>query len=112
MVVEGAIPDSLRDWVHNGTCLARAMTMDGYARAIEAAGLRVVDRIDSTDSLRELLSRIKRNLVGVALAAATGNLPIEVKIDVKVARDVLREADLAVKAGIVRYGVLIAERPA
>ncbi|MBK7399618.1 MAG: methyltransferase domain-containing protein [Myxococcales bacterium] len=111
MAVEGEIPDSLKDWVHTGTCLARALTGDAYARALEDAGFRIVDRWDASDGLRELLRRIKRNLVGAAFAAASGQLG-DVKIDVKHARGVIREAERAIDAGTVKYTALVAERPA
>lgn len=112
MVVEGRIPEALRDWVNTGTCLAGALTLQGYAGAVEAAGFRVVERREASGALRELLGRIKRNLVGVALASAMGNLPTGVRINVKEGRALLREAERAVEAGVVRYGVLIAERAA
>ena len=110
MAIEGEIPESLREWVHTGTCLARALGAAAYARALEEAGFRVVEQWDASEGLRELLRRIKRNLVGAALAAASGQLGADVRIDVKHARDVLREADRAVAEGLVRYTVLVAER--
>jgi len=110
MAVEAEIPDALKEWVHTGTCLSRAMTSTAYARALEDAGLRVVDQWDASDGLREILRRIKRNLVGAAFAAASGNLGDGVKIDMKYARGVLREAEAAVDAGTIRYTALIAER--
>lgn len=110
MAIEGAIPESLREWVHTGTCLARALGGAAYARALEDAGFRVVEQWDASDGLRELLRRIKRNLVGAALAAASGQLGADIRIDVKRARDVLREADRAVAEGAVTYTVLIAVR--
>lgn len=110
MAVEGAIPDALRDWVHTGTCLSRALTSDAYVATLEAAGLRLVERWDASDALRELLLRIKKNLVGAAFAAASGNLGGAFKVDMKYARDVLREATRAVDAGTIRYTALIAER--
>lgn len=111
MVIEGTIPVSLREWVHTGTCLSRALSMAAYGRALEDAGFRVLTQWDASDCLVEMLMRIKKNLVGAAFAAAAGQLGTNVKIDMKYARDVLREANATVKAGIVRYGVLIAERP-
>ncbi len=112
MVVEGPIPEALRDYVHAGTCLQRALSADGYRRALRDAGLPVTEEWDATDALHELIGRIKRNLVGAALAAASGGQPLGGKFDVKAARDLLREAERAVRAGAVQYRVLIAERPA
>lgn len=109
MVVEGVVPVSLHEWVTAGACLARALTFDGYERALTDAGFRVLERADASDALRELIGRIKRNIVGAALAAATGNLPAGVSFNAGRARDVLRDAEHAVRDGAVRYGVFIAE---
>ena len=111
MVIGGPIPESLRDWVHAGTCLARAMTLDGYADALQAAGFQVRERWDASEALVELLGRIKRRLVGAALASAAGGLG-EYRVDVKAGRTLLREAERAVASGVIRYGVMIAERTA
>ena len=112
MLLEGEPPPALEDWIHVGTCLSGAMTFRGYEAALEDAGFRVVHKRCEPEALRELLGRVKRNLVGVALAAATGNLGANVKIDVQEARGLLREAADAITAGTINYGVYIAERPA
>ena len=109
MVIEGEVPAGLSEWVHTGTCLSRAMSVSGYVRAIEDAGFRVIHRRAAPEALRELLGRVKRNLVGAALAAATGHLGSGVKIDVREARALLRQAEDAIAAGTVGYGVFIAE---
>lgn len=111
MVLEGEVPAALRDWVNVGTCLSGARSADEYVALIQAAGLRMVHREDASDALRELLSRIKRNLVGALLAARTGGLAAGGAIDAKQARDTLRAAEQAMAAGIIRYGVFVAERP-
>jgi SAM-dependent methyltransferase/Ni2+-binding GTPase involved in maturation of urease and hydrogenase len=112
MILDGPVPAALQDWLHVGTCLTRALTFDGYRAALESAGFHVVEQRDASGALVELLRRIKRNLVGTALAAASGNLGAHVAIDVPEARRVLREAERAVAAGVVRYGVFVAERAA
>jgi len=112
MVVEGDVPEALRDWVNVGTCLSGARTADEYAQLIEASGMRLVHREDASFALRELISRIKRNLVGALLAARTGGLPDGVVIDAKEARDTLRAAEGAIESGAIRYGVFVAERSA
>jgi hypothetical protein len=57
-----------------------------------------------------MIGRIKRNLLGLALAKATDNLPRDINIDVKEGRALLRAAERAVRGGVIRYGVYIAER--
>jgi len=110
MVVEGTVPEPLEDWVNVGTCLAGALEFGGYGDALRSAGLEVVEHWDASDGLHEMMGRIKRNLLGAALARASGNLPENVHIDVKNGRALLREADRAVRDGVIGYGVYIAER--
>ncbi|MBK8940939.1 MAG: class I SAM-dependent methyltransferase [Polyangiaceae bacterium] len=110
MSVEGTVPETLSEWVHTGTCLSGALTAEAYGRALEEAGLTVLERWDASDALFELLRRIKRNLVGAALGAASGALGDGVRIDVRAARDALREATRAVEAGAIRYVGIIAEK--
>lgn len=111
MVIEGDVPGSLREWVHTGTCLERAHSMAGYTQALRDAGFSIVDSWDATGALRELLTRIKKNLIGWIAAAASGTLPSAPTFDVASARQSLRDARQAIDAGIIRYGVFIAERP-
>jgi hypothetical protein len=110
MVVEGEIPEELGDWVNVGTCLEGALRSSGYEDALKKAGFRVVEHWDASEGLHEMIGRIKRNLLGFALAKATGNLPPDVAIDVKEGRALLRTAEQAVREGVIGYGVYIAER--
>ena len=110
MAVEGEIPETLRAWVHTGTCLRGALTGDEYFAALRSAGFRVLEQWDASDALRELLLRIKRNLVGAAMAAASGQLGPGIAIDTKRARAALREAERAISCGSVRYLAMLAER--
>jgi ubiquinone/menaquinone biosynthesis C-methylase UbiE len=110
MIVEGRVPEELADWVNVGTCLSGALTSAAYVSILNESGFRVVERWDATDGLQEMMGRIKRNLLGFALAKATGNLPEDIEIDVKEGRRLLREADRAMRDGVIGYGVYIAER--
>ncbi|HVT40300.1 MAG TPA: GTP-binding protein [Gemmatimonadaceae bacterium] len=107
MVLEGEVPRSLRGWVHSGTCLERALSMRAYEQALRDAQFTMVERWDATDALRELLTRIKRNLVGVLAAGASGAFSTPT-FDVRAARQTLRDARRAIDDGIIRYGVFIA----
>ncbi len=112
MAVDGPLPEDLQQWVHTGTCLARALSEAAAVRALEDAGFVVVERWDASSGLRELLHRIKRGLVGAAFATATGQLPDAARFDARHARRVLEEAERAVAGGTIRYLALLAERPA
>jgi hypothetical protein len=110
MVVEGEVPEKLEDWVNVGTCLAGALEFSGYEDALDQAGFRVVEHWDASEGLHEMIGRIKRNLLGLALAKATGDFPPDFTIDVKEGRALLRTAAQAVRDGVIGYGVYIAER--
>jgi SAM-dependent methyltransferase len=111
MVLEGDVPESLRQWVHTGTCLERALSTADYVQALSDAGFVVIQQWDASPALLELLTRIKRNLVGWIAASASGAIPPGPTIDPATVRQTLRDARRAIGAGIIRYGVFIAERP-
>jgi SAM-dependent methyltransferase/Ni2+-binding GTPase involved in maturation of urease and hydrogenase len=111
MVLNGELPSALREWIHTGTCLQRALSAQSYLQSLTDAGFVVREHWDASDGLRELLLRIKRALVGWIAGAASAALP-PLTFDVRSARDALREAERAVHQGLIRYGVFIAERAA
>ena len=110
MMVEGPIPEPLRDWIHLGTCLEGAAGFDDYSELLEQAGLRVVERWRASNAMDELIRRLKRNLVGLGFSQAAGDVPPELQIDVSQARELLRVAETAVADRVIGYGVWIAER--
>jgi ubiquinone/menaquinone biosynthesis C-methylase UbiE/Ni2+-binding GTPase involved in maturation of urease and hydrogenase len=110
MVVEGDVPEELNDWVNVGTCLEGALTFSGYEDALQRAGFRIVEKWDASEGLHEMVKRIKRNLLGLALAKATGEFALDFTLDVKEGRALLRMAEQAVRAGVIAYGVYVAER--
>ena len=110
MVANGPVPEALKDWVHLGTCLSHARTLSDYRALLEDSGFAVEHADDKKEALLELISRIKRKLLGAALAKASGALPADVEIDVGLGRKLLKEAESAVRAGIISYGTVIASR--
>lgn len=110
MILEGEVPETLREWVHSGTCLERAMSSDAYVGMMQQAGFTIVERWDASDGLRELLTRVKRNLIGWISAAASGTVATQLPFDVRAARGTLKDADKAVMDGAIRYGVFIGKK--
>lgn len=110
MVVEGEVPETLRAWVHSGTCLERAMSSDAYQEMMQQAGFTIVNRWDASDGLTELLTRVKRNLIGWISAAASGTVATQLPFDVRAARGTLKDAGKAVADGSIRYGVFIGRK--
>ena len=111
MVLEGDVPESLREWVHNGTCLERAHSSAGYGQLLHDAGFEIVRDWDESDALREILTRIKKNLIGWIAASASGAISPLSLIDPASLRQKLRDARDAIDRGIIRYRVFVAERP-
>jgi SAM-dependent methyltransferase/Ni2+-binding GTPase involved in maturation of urease and hydrogenase len=112
MIVEGPLSDVLRPLSHAGACLAGAKSDAGYCALLGDAHFRVERAWDESTALAEMLSQIKRKLVGFALAKASGAIPAGVTIDLGRAREVVREAERTLRAGAVRYGAYIAKKEA
>ncbi len=112
MVVGSGVPDSLREWVHSGTCLERAMSSAAYRQMMCDAGFVIADEWDASDGLTELLNRIKRNLIGWITASASQTVSAPLPFDVREARTTLKEAAKAVADGSIRYGAFIGRKPA
>jgi|GEM_PF-332485 G3E family GTPase/ubiquinone/menaquinone biosynthesis C-methylase UbiE len=111
MLANGAIPEGLSEWVHLGTCLSHARSLEDYAALLKSAGFNLVAKEDSTWALRELIKQIKRRLLSAAVAKATGALSPDVDIDIVGGRKGLKEATKALDQGSVGYGYLVAEKP-
>ena len=111
MVANGPIPDELRDWIHIGTCLSHARTLEQYGDLLHAAGFEVTVVHDSAWALTELIRTIKRRLLGAAMARATGLLSADVDLDTRKGRQICGQASALVNAGTVSYGYLIARKP-
>jgi len=112
MVLNGELSAQLMEWVHLGTCLTRAMPLQDYAALAAASGLEIVRVSDTPWAMTELLRRLKKALLGAALAKASGLLPRDVVLDVDRGRAGLREAEAAVADGLISYGYVVAVRPA
>jgi SAM-dependent methyltransferase len=112
MVAEGPIPEALKPFAHAGACLTRARSMKGWEALLRGASLPIERAWDESAALAELVSGIKRRLVGFALAKASGVVPSDVAIDVARGRDVLREVEQTLRAGIIRYGAYVARKGA
>lgn len=111
MLANGAIPNGLSKWVHLGTCLSHARSLEDYAALLRGAGFNIIAKEDSTWALRELIKQIKRRLLSAAVAKATGALSSDIEIDIVSGRKGLKEATKALDLGSVGYGYLVAEKP-
>lgn len=112
MVVDGPIPELLRPYAHAGACLAGARTSKGWEELFREAGFEIEEARDESVHLGHMIGDIKRKLVGLALARASGTLPSEVNIDIKASRALIRAAEDTLRAGNVRYGAWILVRGA
>jgi len=111
MLANGPIPEELAGWVHVGTCLSHARSLSDYAALLEAAGFEILCTEESSWALREMLGGIKRKLVAAALGKATGAIGDGIELDIKKGRNAIRQAEAAMRDGVVGYGYLIARKP-
>lgn len=108
MILEGSVPESLREWVHAGTCLERALDAQSYVQLLQSSGFSVTYQEDESAALIDMLAQIKRRIAGVMAAALMNGGKDKLPFDARAARQTLREAESAVRNGIIGYGSFIA----
>ena len=106
MVLNGELPAEFAEKVAPWTCMAKALTADGYKELFEAAGFKRIAFDDHSHTLLELATDMKRKLVMAGMGKALGALP-ELGLDLTQMRGMLAQATELVKAGTVQYGLLV-----
>ena len=107
MLVRGPLPAGWSRYLTTGTCLLKAQSLEATQAMLEAAGFRITQSADRSETLWELQRQVKRRLVGLALARATGIVPAAVDVDPVMVKKALLEAEDLLRAGSIGYGVLI-----
>ena len=106
MVLQGELPQGFAEKVAPWTCMAKALTVDGYRELFESAGFRLVAEQDQSHTLLELATEMKRKLVMAGMGKSLGAIP-SLGMDLKEMRGMLSQATELVKAGTVQYGLLV-----
>lgn len=103
MAVEQPLPVTLMERVGRWTCVADALSSQGYMDLFGAHGLTLVEHVDERESLLGLISDLKRKLLLAGVGQVTGTLP-GLSIDVRDTRDLLNQARSVVEGGALSYG--------
>jgi hypothetical protein len=103
MAVEGELPGDVAEVLAPWTCLSGARSVVGTQQLFLNAGLRVVEYVDESGSLGQLVVRMKQKLLTAALARSVAAIPGLEQLDVKRIRDLLTRAGMLVKEGVVQY---------
>lgn len=106
MVLNGELPTEFAEKVAPWTCMAKALTADGYTQLFEAAGFKRISLGDHSHTLIELATDMKRKLVMAGMGKALGALP-GLGLNLSEMRGMLATATELVKAGTVQYGSLV-----
>jgi len=102
LVRRGELPPELQTlggWV---ACVADARPELEYIDFLEAAGFRPIDFELHDDSLTDLIQRIRGRLFGVTVLARSGEIEFP-NTDLDKASAIAREADSAVRTGVLGY---------
>jgi ubiquinone/menaquinone biosynthesis C-methylase UbiE len=106
----GSLPDDLASVLAWVACIAEAQPIAGYRSLLAAAGF-AVDREERHDSvLQQLVEDIRTRLLGIELVAKLQNLDL-LGVDIAQAESLARSAELAVRSGILGYGLLVGTKP-
>lgn len=109
MCVYAALPEALAEFVAPWTCVADALTVEGYQSLFLEAGFRVWRYEDRSDTLRAMALDLKRKLVLVGLGQVAGGAGMGVAdlgIEIDEARRLLDQATALAKAGTVQYATM------
>ena len=109
MVLNGELPPAFAEKIAPWTCMAKALTVEGYTELFATAGFELKLHEDHSHTLIELATEMKRKLVMAGLGKALGALP-SLGMDLAEMRTMLKKATELVRAGTVQYGLLVFEK--
>ena len=110
MVVNGDLPADFSEKVAPWTCMAKALTADGYQELFTKNGFEFVEFQDFSHTLLELATDMKRKLVMAGMGKAIGALPSmseAMGMSLPEMRKLLTASTELVRAGTIQYGLLL-----
>lgn len=110
MIVNGELPDDFAEKAAPWTCVAKALSVEGYQQLFEQAGFESVKNEDHSHTLLELATEMKRKLVMAGMGKALGALP-SLGMDLRQMRAMLTQSTELVKAETIQYGLLLFKKP-
>ena len=110
MVVNGDLPADFSEKVAPWTCMAKALTAEGYQELFIKSGFEFVEFQDFSHTLLELATDMKRKLVMAGMGKAIGALPSmseAMGMSLPEMRKLLAASTDLVRAGTIQYGLLL-----
>ena len=126
MTVSGPLPEEIENLLAWVACVAGAGASEDYVAALQGAGLAGFTIEDQRDALLDLVSKVRRKLLGVELLVGLGKLdgspgaspePVEGlatalgDLDLNEAKHLARRAVKLIEDGTVGYALITARKP-
>ncbi len=109
MTLNGSLPDDIQSLLAWVACVSGAGTPDDYRSALQAVGFVDFRIEDRREALLEMVSDVRRKLLGVELLAGLDGLDLG-DVDLKEAKRVARRVDELITDGEVGYTLMVARR--
>ena len=109
MVVNGDLPEDVREHVAPWTCMSKALSVCQYQNLFLKSGFSVAMCLDESAGLLSLISDLKRKLIMAGVGSALGALS-DLNLDIKQMRELLKQASQLVNDGTVEYGLIVFAR--
>lgn len=110
MVVNGDLPSDFAEKAAPWTCVAKALSMEGYRDLFQQAGFELVQSEDHSHTLLDLATEMKRKLVMAGMGKALGALR-SLDMNLREMRAMLTQSTELVKADTIQYGLLLFKKP-
>jgi len=109
MTVKGMLPDDIRSLLAWVACVAGATTQQEYVNTLQAAGFADFNIEDRRDALLDMVSDVRRKLLGVELAAGLGKLSLG-DLNLEEGKRLARRAAELIENDIVGYTLITARK--
>lgn len=110
VTVAGPLPDGLRGVLAIAGCVGDARPLGVYGDLLARHGLEIEEQSDLPDVVSEFLRDVKGKLLVAEIAMKVGKLSLDPEL-IRVAKQLLAEAQRVVNAGGLGYGLVLARRP-
>jgi ubiquinone/menaquinone biosynthesis C-methylase UbiE len=109
MTVGGSLPKDIQNLLAWVACVAGAGTVKNYVTTLRAAGFDDFTVEDQGDALLDLVTSVRRKLMGVELAVGLGKLNLG-DLDLSEGKRLARQAAALVENGTVGYTLITASK--
>jgi arsenite methyltransferase len=110
MTVDGPLPDEIQSLLAWVACVAGAGTPQNYVSTLQAAGFSDFVIEDQQDALLDMVTDVRRKLLGVELAVGLGRLDLG-DLDLEEGKRLARQVVELIEDGVVGYTLITANHP-